>query len=125
MKAIKEIIARIEKGSGWMVEKTVWKAERALRGAKRRSNLSNRERRAKPGIKLLLTDLWTSSRTQIGESSKGACSFGRRTRLYISSEKGRQGASMELSSRRKGESGAVPPPRSRWGKSSVFLNHSS
>jgi hypothetical protein len=29
-------------------EKTVRKAERALRGAKRRSNLSNNERRAKP-----------------------------------------------------------------------------
>jgi hypothetical protein len=36
-------------------EKTVWKAERALRGAKRRSNPSKRERRAKPGIEPLLT----------------------------------------------------------------------
>jgi hypothetical protein len=34
--------------TGWVIEKTVRKAERALRGAKRRSNLSNRERRVKP-----------------------------------------------------------------------------
>ncbi len=36
------------KRAGWVIEKTVRKAERALRGAKRRSNLSNKERRAKP-----------------------------------------------------------------------------
>jgi len=36
------------KREGWVIEKTVRKAERALRGAKRRSNLLNRERRAKP-----------------------------------------------------------------------------
>ncbi len=36
------------KRAGWVTEKTVRKAERALRGAKRRSNLLNRERRAKP-----------------------------------------------------------------------------
>ena len=103
-------------------EKTVWKAERALRGAKRRSNLSNRERRAKSGIEPLLTDLWPSLRTQISEGSKGVCSLGRRAGYSIPPEKGRQGVSMKLSSRRKGESGAVPPPRYRRGKSCVFLN---
>jgi len=35
------------KRADWVIEKTVRKAERALRGAKRRSNLLNRERRAK------------------------------------------------------------------------------
>jgi hypothetical protein len=34
--------------AGWVIEKTVRKAERALRVARRRSNLSNRKRRAKP-----------------------------------------------------------------------------
>ncbi len=34
--------------AGWGIEKTVRKAERVLRGAKRRSNFLNGERRAKP-----------------------------------------------------------------------------
>jgi len=98
---------------GQWVKKTVWKAERAW-------FLDQRKRRAKPGIEPFLTDLWPSPRTQISEDSKGVCSLGRRARFYILPEKGRQGVSMKLSSRRKGESGAVPPPRSRWGKSGVF-----
>jgi len=97
-------------------EKTVWKAERAR-------FLKRSERRAKPGIELLLIDLWPSLGTQISEGSKGVCSLGRRAGFSITPEKGRQGASMELSSRRKGESEAVPPPRSRRGKSGVFENH--
>jgi len=98
-------------------EKTVRKAERAW-------FLDLRERRAKPVIEPLLIDLWPSFGTQISEDSKGVCSLGRRAGFSIPPEKGRQGASMELSSRRKGESEAVPPPRSRRGKSGVFLNHS-
>ncbi len=97
-------------------EKTVWKAERAR-------FLDLRERRAKPGIEPLLSDLWPSLGTQISEGSKGVCSLGRRAGFSIPPEKGRQGVSIKLSSRRKGESGAVPPPRSRGGKSGVFLNH--
>ena len=97
-------------------EKTAWKAERAWL-------LDRRKKRVKPGIEPLLTDLWPSSWTQISESSKGACSFSRRAGFSIPPEKGRQGASMELSSRRNGKSEAFPPPRSRWGKSGVFLNY--
>ena len=100
---------------GQRVEKTVWKAERAW-------FRTEEVRRAKPGIEPLLTDLWPSLRTQISEGSKGVCSLGRRAGYSIPPEKGRQGVSMKLSSRRKGESGAVPPPRSRRGKSCVFLN---
>jgi len=44
----------IENGSGWVVEKTVWKAERAW-------FLERRKRRAKPGIELLLTRWGKSS----------------------------------------------------------------
>jgi hypothetical protein len=98
---------------GLWVEKTVWKAERAW-------FLDQRKRRAKPGIEPLLTDLWPSLWTQISEGSKRVCSLGRRAGFSIPPEKGRQGVSMKLSSRRKGESGAVPPPRSRRIKSGVF-----
>ena len=98
---------------GQWLEKTVWKAERAW-------FLDRRKRRAKPGIEPLLIDLCPWRRPQISESSKGVCSLGRRAGFSIPPEKGRQGVSMKLSSRRKGESGAVPPPRSRRGKSGVF-----
>jgi len=97
------------------VKKTVWKAERAW-------FRTEEVRREKPGIEPLLTDLWPSLRTQISEGSKGGCSLGRRAGYSIPPEKGRQGVSMKLNSRRKGESEAVPPPRSRRGKRGVFLN---
>jgi hypothetical protein len=85
--------------------------------------LTDKVRRAKPETEPLLTDLWPSSRTQISESSKGVCFLGRRAGFSIPPDKGRQGVSMKLSSRRKGE--VSSPSKLTWGRSGdikqVFL----
>jgi hypothetical protein len=100
-------------------EKAVWKAERALRGAKRRSNPSKRSRRAKPGtVPLLLIcgppQISWGRRGGVSPRSQGA-----------SPRRGGREPRWNRGDRRKGESEAVPPPSSRWVKSGVPSNHSA